>query len=266
MFLWVLLQDPGQFDPKWEDVVKGAAARVSEQAVQDIISAPRGKLVIIPLAGDQGKERNLVTEELRAAVMATGKFEPPDKDWWDWVLDKIGRGKIENFNSLEKAVEVGLAAKADYVLFGRTVIDGRFPPRFVVTLHFRIVDVKTKKGFFIGSYSTREEKSILSTAQWKVWMRDKSVAGRLVIWFVVMLVMPFIVLAFKEAASGTRPLLPVMMIVAFTAIDVFLSFSFLGFDIDSVMSAGVFVVSMVMSLFWNLYVLTKISQIGDHGV
>jgi hypothetical protein len=268
MSCWLLLlQDPGQFDPKWEDLVRLAASRVAHQALEDMTTAPRGKLLVIPLAGDSGEKRSIVTDELRRTLLSSGKFTAVESNTIDKILEWLGmKGKIHEITAMEQAVQAGEAAEADYVLFGRTEIDSRFiKDRLDVSLHFRIVNVKTKLGFFIGSYTTREEASIFSPTHWKVKIREIRPFWRLLLWTVVMLGLPFVVIAFKEAAAGSRPLLPVMMVVAFTAIDVFVCFALLGFDIDSVVTAGAFVIAMVVSLFWNLFVLSRIAQMSKDG-
>lgn len=262
----LLAQDPAQFDPKWEDFVRDAARKAVDKAVKDIVNAPGGKLLVIPLTGDGGKTRSLVTDELRGGLYSTGKFASIEQTSIDKILEFLGmKGKIDEINNLEEAVKAGRSVDSDYVLFGRTIIDGRYAPHVSVTLHFRIVNVKTKQGFFIGSYSTKEEGGLFSAAHWKVKIHDMSIVWRVVIWMIVALALPFVVIAFKEAAAGSRPLMPVMMVVAFTGMDIFLAFALLGFDIDNVVAAGMFVVAMAVSLFWNLYVLAKIAQMSEHG-
>lgn len=263
----LLLQDPGQFDPKYKDFIEAAAEVVSREAVGDMISAPGGKLLVLPLAGDQGPTRSLVTDELKDAIVGTGKFGAIEATNTDKILEFLGlKGKIDQVTNLERAIELGVSYDADYVLFGRTDIDGRHPDKYVaVNLHFRIVEVKSKKGFFIGSYSYKKEAGLFSPTHLKVKIKDMSVVWRVVIWMIVMLALPFVVVAFKEAASGSRPLLPVMMVVVFTGVDIFLAFALLGFSIENVFAAGMFVMSMAISLFWNLFVLAKIAQMSEHG-
>jgi hypothetical protein len=265
--LAALAAQDGQFDPKWEGVVRETARDVADKAIKDMPPAPRGRLLIIPLVGDQGEKQSIVTDELGRAIFSTGKFSAIEKTAWDKIRELFGvRGVVEEVANLEKAVEVGIAADADYVLFGRTIIDTRYAKdRVDVTIHFRIANVKSKQGYFIGSYTSRVG-GFFSTAHLKAKIRDMNVVWKVVIWVIVMLALPFVVMAFKEAAGGSRPLLPVMMVVGFTGIDIFLAFAMLGFEIGTVIEAALFVVSMAVSLFWNLFVLSKIAQMSEHGV
>lgn len=260
-------QDPFQFEEKYDPLVQEAARNVAVEAVREMrFSHSDRTLLIVPLTGDV---KEIVTNTLGSAILNTQKFVGVQRSTWDEIMTKLGiKDPIRQVQSSKEAIRVGRAYKADYVLFGR-VYPGllhREQGKVDLEVHFRIVKVPTEgdtiEGVFIGTYRTREEPGLLSIVHHRIWIREYSPVTRIIVWAIVMLSLPFAILMFKEMIGGSKPLLPVIFVVLFTGADILLSFVMMGFEIDGIFQAGLFVFGMASSLFWNLFVVAKVGQMS----
>lgn len=263
--LFLVQIDFPKIEQNREDYLREAAAELCDRAMDEMfgIAAPDKTLLVVPLAGDQN---NIVTSELVSQIRGRGKFKvASSSSKLDQLLEWAGlKGQKEDITTSAEAIKAAQGARAQYVLFGRVAIDSRGSQRHKVglTMHLRVVNATTGDGVFIGSFTNRTEFGLLSATRWKVWVKDQSLVARIVVWTIVMLVLPFVILMFQELLAESKPLVPVLMIVVFTGFDVLFAFVLMGFEISSVWAAGVFVVALASSLFWNLFVMSRVSAMA----
>lgn len=266
-------QDPFQPEQKYRDLIAEAARSVVQQALEEMrFSFADKSLLVIPLTGDTN---DLVTNVLGQAILGSGKFVEVRRGTWEDLMTKLGlRDPIRQVQGAKQAIEIARSFGADFVLFGR-VYPGllhRERGTIELELHFRIIRVpKTEEkidaiqGVFIGTYRTREEPGLLSIVHHRMWIREHSPVGRAIFWAIVMLGLPFAVLMCKEMVTGSKPLLPVIFVVLFTGADILLAFALMGFEIDGMFQATLFIVAMASALFWNLFVVAKVGQMSGYG-
>lgn len=255
-----------QFEEKYVELVREAAQAVADQALEEMRFAATNKSFLsLPLAGDS---RGIVTEVLASRIAGSGKFKRVERTTWDELREKLGLAeKVRAVTTSKEAIRIASDYGADYVLFGRAAIGARSRRKGKIDLEvrFRIVNVETGKGIFIGTYRTREEAGPLSITRQRMWIQDTSAVGRGIVWLIVMLSIPFVVLLFREVLGGSKPLLPVMLVVGFTGIDLLFAFVLMGFEIDGITKAGLFVVALASALFWNLFVVSKVGQLSGYA-
>lgn len=272
--LWMVVgQEEFQPEEKYRALIAEAGRSVAQQALEEMrFSFSDKSLLVIPLTGDTN---DIVTNILGQAILGSGKFVEVRRGTWDEVMTRLGlREPIRQVQSSRHAIEIAQSYGADFVLFGR-VYPGllhRERGRIELELHFRIVRVPKKEekaagiqGIFIGTYRTREEPGLLSIVHHRIWIREYSPIGRLMLWAIVTLSLPFVALMFKEMVTGSKPLLPVIFVVLFTGVDILFAFILMGFEIDGMFQAALFIAAVGSALFWNLFVVAKVGQMSGYG-
>jgi hypothetical protein len=266
-------QDPFQPEEKYHALISEAGRSVAQQAMEEMrFSFADKSILVIPLTGDTS---DIVTNLLSQAILGSGKFVEVRRSTWDDIMTRLGiREPIRQVQVSRQAVEIAQSYGADFVLFGR-VYPGllhRERGKIDLELHFRIVRVPKREeksapiqGVFIGTYRTREEPGLLSIVHHRMWIREYSAVGRVIFWAIAMLALPFLVLMFKEMVAGSKPLLPVIFVVLFTGADILLAFVLMGFEIDGMFQAALFILAMASALFWNLFVVAKVGQMSSYG-
>jgi hypothetical protein len=247
-------------EEKYEPLLESSAEEVAKNVAEEIrYGNPKAKLVILPLLNDN---RSLtVTNSIRSQIASSGKLIVVEKaGFWQRVKEFFtSRDPLaETARSASEAIQIARETDADFVLFG--VVEKRQPKpeRYELEIKVRIVHIRTGDGILAGQYSNALEKGVLSLPYYRVWLYDKSTFLKILVWLIFMMVLPFVVLLFKEVAYGSRPLIPVIFVVAFTGLDVLLAYALAGFEFATLWSIMLFVLALAASIFWNLFIMNKI--------
>ena len=124
---------------------------------------------------------------------------------------------------------------------------------------------KAGDGLFIGRYQTSLKKSMFSVPYFRVWMYDTSKWVRVLIWCVALLILPFLTLLARESLSQAAPIVPIGLVIVMTGMDMFLALLLMGFEAGSILSWGLLVGALALSIFYNLMILAKVAQLQLPG-
>lgn len=253
-----------------QPVKEGLARDAARAAVEDMRFRIRGRtLAVAPFRNDP---EGIVTAAFKEAISGKGDFEIREPSTWREVWDKIVGNDKDAPLTWKQAVELGEKLEAECVLFGRVETMLVEENRSYADVKLRIVYVKDTgvgqkagDGLFIGRYQTNLKKGLLSLPYFQVWMGETSAWVRVFIWCVALLILPFLTLLARDALSQAAPIVPIGIVLLMTGADLFLALLLMGFQASGILSWGLLVGALAVSIFYNLTILAKVAQLQLPG-
>lgn len=249
--------------------VKESLARdVAKKACDEMQFRWRGrKLAVAPFRNDPD---GLVTTAFKDAISSKGDFEIVAPGTIREIWDKIVGNDKEAPLTAKQAIELGQKLGAECVLFGRVETLAVDEGRSFCDVKIRIIEIdknapEKSNGLFIGRYRTNLEKSLFSVPYFRVWIYDTSKFVRVLIWCVALLILPFLTLLAREHLSQAPPIVPIGLVIVMTGLDMVLALLLMGFEAGSILSWGLLVGALAVSIFYNLTILAKVAQLALPG-
>jgi len=246
-----------------EPLKKAVAEEVARKAADEMHFRIRGRsLVIAPFRNDP---EGLVAAAFKEQLSSQGHFNIVEPSMLREAWDKIVGNDKEAPVTADKAIELGKKLGAEAVLFGRVELLAIDEGRSACDVKIRIVETGSGDGIFIGRFRTDLEKSMLSIPHLQVWMYEKSVFIRVLVWVVALLILPFLALLARETLSEAPPVVPIALVLVMTALDIFFALLLMGFEADSIVKWILLVLALAASIFYNLTILAKVAQLQLPG-
>lgn len=251
-----------KYEPFEKDAAEAIGRKLTEEIQLSVRPGARIRMLIMPLLGDSVNQN--VSTAVKDAVRNSSTFivDEVSESTLSKLLNKIlgDNANKKSISTVDEAIASGREREANAVLFGEVRKNYMDPEkgRYVIDTWVKIVDVKSGGYLFVGSYTNVAEPGLLSAPGIQVALYDVGTFKRIMMWVIFLLVLPLVVLFFKEAAFGNRPLVPSILMVCFTGLDLLFAYVLLNFSLDSVGSVLLFTLSILFSILWNLFILNKI--------
>lgn len=230
---------------------------------------PMRKVLLMPLAGDDG----FVADALRERLRAKGGFEivrERDLGAFAAVVEKIktfvrdltGSGRVDEVGT-GPAVDAARAAGAPAVLFGKVLDRGTAGGRTVFVLALRAVKVDDGSTLVAGSFEGRVRRSWSSATYVGLWIRSRAGGARLLVWLGLAALVPV------AAVRLTRPLLArehnainAAILGALALVDAAAAWLLLG-----LLTSGAALVLVILAALaggaWNYVVCERLSEAAE---
>lgn len=262
LFTTGVLGQATKYEPYEKDAAQAIGRKLAEEIQVTIRPGARIKMLILPLVGDSINQN--ISSAVKDAIRNSSTFvvDEVSESTLSKLLNKIlgDNANKKTISTVDEAIASGREREANAVLFGEVRKNYMDPEKgqYVIDTWVKIVDVKSGNYMFVGSYTNISEPGLLSAAGIQVALHDVGAFKRIMMWVIFLLVLPLVVLFFKEAAFGNRPLVPAVLMVCFTGLDLLFAYVLLNFSLDSVGSILLFTLSILISIVWNLFILNKI--------
>ena len=170
------------------------ACKLAANAIHNINTDVR-RITILPFANDPS---GYVTKSLRAELEKRGKFELLDKSLFEKLSRELGL-RQEGYKTLKDAVRAGNRIGVEGIIFGEVNLFEQDEKKAKIDLDIRFVDLVKDRVLYSSKFLQEFKGSVLSTRYVSAKLRDVSVAERLVVWVLAVVLIPLITISFGRA-------------------------------------------------------------------
>lgn len=252
LLLWQLWDVFGPKSPELPYLRKQVADRTIDKAVNDLPHLESVKTVVVLLfANDQG---GYVTSQFHDRIQVSGRYQIMDDTLWQKIQAELGiQGKP--VGTLGDALEVGRKTGADVAIFGELRVFEMTENAATIDMLVRMVDLHTEFVLFAQRYQDSMVASPLSIAYVSSRISDSSLPRRVVIGLLFVLLLPWV--TFQAMAALLRRQsnnVNAVLLLAYTVIDALGIFVLTGFNVETWLSAAIFLLAVGMSATYNIAV------------
>ncbi len=215
-------------------------------------------LAVLNLAGD---DQGLVTEILRARLEASGEFRLMEPGFFRKLLREFGKEEAP-VSRLADAVDMARKLGVDLVLFGELPEFKASADRAAIRLELRMAERATGQALFARSYS-ESVGSGPGRFSWRARMAGSAKGRRIFIWVAFTLLLPLLTVPLiRRIISVESNLVNLVLLVAYTAVDLALAFFLTGFWIPGIWTAVVLLLALAASALYNYVIASFIEEMS----
>jgi len=238
---------------------RNLAEQVCTEAADDLPQRSGvGTLAVLDLGGDSND--GYVTSILRRQVEATGKYRLIDESFFRRLLREVGKdsGPISR---LSDAVATARQLGVDAVIFGEIPEYTARKDAARIRLELRMAERDSGQAVFVREYARDLGGSWTGTSYWRARIADSSKGRRIFIWVVFTFLLPLVTVPLiRRLTAVDSNLLNLGLLLGYTLLDMLLALVLTGFWIPTLWTAGILLLALAASGFYNYRIASFIEQ------
>jgi hypothetical protein len=239
---------------------RNLAQRVCAKAADEL---PRRNgipsIAVLDLAGDV---QGLVTNLLRDRIAATGEFHLMEEPFLRKLLREFGKDGAP-ITRLADAVATARETGVDMIVFGEIPEFAVRQDSAALKLELRMAERASGQAIFARSYFESVGGGGLASSYWRARIADSSKGRRIFIWVAFTLLLPLVSFPLiRRLLSEDSNLLNLVLLLAYTIVDMLFALLLTGFWIPTVWTAGILVLALAASGYYNYRIAAMVDRLS----